>query len=151
MTTDSVAVSVSAFPMGVCRHTTPPQGKGVSTVAVSGHTEWTHLASRAGPREPTCAATAEGNAGSASLCSTAGPPQALGRAVAPSVGDVLESLSLPSRRLFDRLPATSCATNAVSGGIRKRAHGLWQRTTNPRLHHLGQTVYRADGVGEVSM
>ena len=117
MTTDSVAVSVSAFPMGVCRHTTPPQGKGVSTVAVSGHTEWTHLASRAGPREPTCAATAEGNAGSASLCSTAGPPQALGRAVAPSVGDVLESLSLPSRRLFDRLPATSCATNAVSGAF----------------------------------
>jgi len=83
----------------------------------------------------------------------AGPtaPQRPSPSVVPSVGDVLESLSLPSRRLFDRLPATSCATNGVSGTIHAREYDPWQRTTNPRLHHLGQTVYRADGVGEVSM
>lgn len=78
-------------------------------------------------------------------------PQVQSPSVVPSLGHVPESFGLPSGRSCGRRHATSCATNAVSGGIRKRANGPWQRTTNPRPHHLDQTVYRADGVREVSM
>jgi hypothetical protein len=86
-----------------------------------------------------------------SRCHDARPtaPQVQSPSVVPSLGHVPGSLGLPSRGSSGQRHATSCATNAVSGGIRKRAHGLWQRTTNPRQACEWRPVSARHGVRAV--